>query len=96
MTLETTGSLDPWVSALDEQFHEQAIEAEADKVAAAAAALEAEMAREAAAEAERARERRARSRSPERRRERCVCLGELGILDGLDMCARACVQGRLP
>lgn len=56
MTLETTGNLEPWVSALDEQFDEQAIEAEADQVAAQAAALEANMKREAEAEAVKARD----------------------------------------
>ncbi|KAK9802824.1 hypothetical protein WJX73_002915 [Symbiochloris irregularis] len=62
MTLETTGNLEPWVSALDEQFDEQAIEAEADHVAAQAAALEAAMKQEAEAEASKARDQALRDR----------------------------------
>ena len=46
---QTNPNLGPWVSALDEQFDEEAIAQEADQVAARAAALEAEMARDAAA-----------------------------------------------
>lgn len=78
LTLEQTGQLDKWVSAIEGEFDEMAIEAEADKAAAEAARVEADLKREAAAEAEReaaveaarARERQARhrSRSPEHHR----------------------------
>ena len=46
---QTNTNLGPWISALDEQFDEEAIAHEADLVAARAAALEDEMARDAAA-----------------------------------------------
>ena len=46
---QTNPNLGPWISALDEQFDEEAIAQEADLVAARAAALEDEMAKEAAA-----------------------------------------------
>ena len=49
MLEQTNPNLGPWISALDEQFDEEAIAQEADLVAARAAALEDEMAREAAA-----------------------------------------------